>query len=450
MFDTVSLFPAEERLEQIAAVQRGMNAAFAQMCRLLVGLHTDAPERDVEFVGDQVALLLQVSPMTGRNLVGLALSAAALPGLLEAVEADLLTERHVRAVLDELQKVPLSEMQQAAVVAVVLSRLGGQTPGELGRLIRRTVLLIDVHAAEHRRQARVPERRVEFRAGTDGEACVVATGPLAQIAAVRACLEATLSEAEYGDERTTDQRLFDLFVDLLTGGTHGPEHWEVAVLVPYTTTQGGDLELAEMPGLGAVLPSTARDLLSQAGSVRRIAIDDQDGHVLAVEDRRPVAVEPGAVTATRTTRVCLDTGEILDGSAAFVACLDTDQAPEQDEEPLPETVAQVVQQLVDGPVELHDLSTANYRIPGRLRRFVQAGDRRCVFPGCPRDARGCDLDHRQPWPAGSTDSHNLQALCRRHHRAKHAAFDVIRLPDGTYRWRHRLSRRWFDRPPEGY
>jgi hypothetical protein len=157
VFDAVSLFPAEERLEQIAAVQRGMNAAFAQMCRLLVGLHTDAPERDVEFVGDQVALLLQVSPMAGRNLVGL--SAAALPGLLEAVEADLLTERHVRAVLDELQKVPLSEMQQAAVVAVVLSRLGGQTPGELGRLIRRTVLLIDVHAAEHRRQARVPERR---------------------------------------------------------------------------------------------------------------------------------------------------------------------------------------------------------------------------------------------------------------------------------------------------
>jgi len=29
VFETVSLFPAEEQLEQIAAVQRGMNAAFA-------------------------------------------------------------------------------------------------------------------------------------------------------------------------------------------------------------------------------------------------------------------------------------------------------------------------------------------------------------------------------------------------------------------------------------
>ena len=70
MFDTVSLFPAEEQLEQIAAVQRGMNAALAQMCRLLVGLHTDALERDVEFVGDQVALLLQVSPMTAGTWSG--------------------------------------------------------------------------------------------------------------------------------------------------------------------------------------------------------------------------------------------------------------------------------------------------------------------------------------------------------------------------------------------
>ena len=168
-----------------------------------------------------------------------------------------------------------------------------------------------------------------------------------------------------------------------------------------------------MPGLGAVLPSTARDLLSQAGSVRRIAIDDQDGHVLAVEDRRPVAVEPGAVTATRTTRVCLDTGEILDGSAAFVACLDTDQAPEQDEEPLPETVAQVVQQLVDGPVELHDLSTAKLPHP-RPAATLRAGrgpsvrvprlPSRCprLRPG-PSTALAGRLDG-QPQPAGPLPS----------------------------------------------
>jgi len=427
------LFPADDQLEQVGAAQRAMNSAFARMCRVLVGLHEGAPDRDVEFVGDQVALMLQVSPMTGRNLLGLALSAAALPGLLEAVEAHLLTERHVRAVLDELQKVPLSEVQQAVVVAVVLSRLGGQTPGELGRLVRRTVLLVDVHAAEHRQQARVQERRVEFRAGTDGEACVVATGPLAQIAAVRASLEATLGEAQSNDERTTDQRMFDLFVDLLTGGTDGPEHWDVAVVVPYTSTRGGDLELAEVPGFGPVLPSTARDLLAQTGSVRRIAVDDQDGHVIAVDDRQPGAPLPVAPDAPAA------------GEAPVTA-----EAPAVGQVALPETVAQAVQRIADGLVELSDLSTTSYQIPGRLRRFVQARDRRCVFPGCLRDARGCDLDHRQPWPTGPTDSHNLQALCRRHHRAKQAAFEVARLPDGTYRWRHRRSRRLFDRPPEGY
>jgi len=339
------LFPADDQLEQVGAAQRAMNSAFARMCRVLVGLHEGAPDRDVEFVGDQVALMLQVSPMTGRNLLGLALSAAALPGLLEAVEAHLLTERHVRAVLDELQKVPLSEVQQAVVVAVVLSRLGGQTPGELGRLVRRTVLLVDVHAAEHRQQARVQERRVEFRAGTDGEACVVATGPLAQIAAVRASLEATLGEAQSNDERTTDQRMFDLFVDLLTGGTDGPEHWDVAVVVPYTSTRGGDLELAEVPGFGPVLPSTARDLLAQTGSVRRIAVDDQDGHVIAVDDRQPVAPLPVAPDAPAA------------GEAPVTA-----EAPAVGQVSLPETVAQAVQRIADGLVELSDLSTTSYRI----------------------------------------------------------------------------------------
>jgi len=427
------LFPADDQLEQVGAAQRAMNSAFARMCRVLVGLHEGAPDRDVEFVGDQVALMLQVSPMTGRNLLGLALSAAALPGLLEAVEAHLLTERHVRAVLDELQKVPLSEVQQAVVVAVVLSRLGGQTPGELGRLVRRTVLLVDVHAAEHRQQARVQERRVEFRAGTDGEACVVATGPLAQIAAVRASLEATLGEAQSNDERTTDQRMFDLFVDLLTGGTDGPEHWDVAVVVPYTSTRGGDLELAEVPGFGPVLPSTARDLLAQTGSVRRIAVDDQDGHVIAVDDRQPVAPLPVAPDAPAAGEAPVTAEAPAVGQVSPPRNRGTGRAAHRRRSCRAERP------------QYHQLPN-----PGRLRRFVQARDRRCVFPGCPRDARGCDLDHRQPWPTGPTDSHNLQALCRRHHRAKQAAFEVVRLPDGTYRWRHRRSRRLFDQPPKGY
>jgi len=72
------------------------------------------------------------------------LTVTGLPTLLEALHRDLLTERHIRAILDELGKNPLSPLQQAAVVAVVLAKLHGQTPGELRRLVQRTVLQIDL------------------------------------------------------------------------------------------------------------------------------------------------------------------------------------------------------------------------------------------------------------------------------------------------------------------
>ncbi|GAA1763194.1 hypothetical protein GCM10009795_007240 [Nocardioides hankookensis] len=43
----------------------------------------------------------------------------------------------------------------------------------------------------------------------------------------------------------------------------------------------------------------------------------------------------------------------------------------------------------------------------------------CVFPHCNKEARGCDLDHIQPYnQGGKTTSSNLAPLCRFHHRVK--------------------------------
>ena len=149
-------------------------------------------------------------------------------------------------------------------------------------------------------------------------------------------------------------------------------------MVPFSTGTGGELELAEVPGLGPVLPSTARELLDIAGETLRIAVDEQ-GAVVAVD--RPAS------------------------PAAFAL------AP-----------------------AIEDLGTDAYRIPARLRRFVQARDRTCTFPGCTTTAVTSDLDHRVPWPTGPTSADNLHCLCRRHHRAKQAVFTVTLAPDGTTVW----------------
>ena len=92
---------------------------------------------------------------------------------------------------------------------------------------------------------------------------------------------------------------------------------------------------------------------------------------------------------------------------------------------------------------------AGYTPTLKMRRFVQTRDRHCRFPGCRRPARNCDLDHIVPWPAGSTDVANLQALCRYHHRIKtHSRWRVERGPNNTTIWISPRGKRYTSRPDD--
>lgn len=202
--------------------------------------------------------------------------------------------------------------------------------------------------------------------------------------------------------------MFDLFIDLLTGGSRGPGRWEVQILVPVTTAEGGGLELAEVPGFGPVLPSTAQDLLDTCHALNRAAVDSVTGQVLAVDD----AVSIG--------RGCRPAG----ASASRLPVL--------------------LERMRTDPLVLRDLGSDSYRPSGRLARLVEIRDRTCTIPGCHR--RATDKDHRIPWPLGSTSPGNLGALCRHHHRAKHVSFTVTLEPDGTVTWTTRRGQRHHRRP----
>ncbi len=86
--------------------------------------------------------------------------------------------------------------------------------------------------------------------------------------------------------------------------------------------------------------------------------------------------------------------------------------------------------------------------PEQMADLVRLRDRHCVFPGCRRRSRLCDLDHIDAYtpidrggPPGQTSPANLAPLCRRHHRAKtHSHWHYRRLPDGSYRWTSPLGR----------
>ena len=402
-----------EDLDDISRWQRLADAAWCGQVRVIAAAHNRMERGEREFLGCEVSLALNISPTSAEDIRATALLATSLPGLVEAVEAGMLTVRHAYAVLAVLPGSGLTAEQQHAVLTIALARYRAQTPAELKALLIKLIATVDSAAAAAREKARTAQRSVRIYADGDGQGVLVARGPLAMIEAVRASLEATLPLAvEDGDERSTDARTFDLLVDMLTGGWTGDGTggvWNSLVVVPFASAEGGDLELAEIPGLGPVLPSTARELLAQSGTVTQVAVDEA-GRVIAVS-----APFPGPASCA------------------------TDGDPDR-----------WLRQLATPPARLQVPADSNGYRPGpRLLRYLEARDRTCVFPGCTRPARRSDKDHRLPWPHGSTSADNLECLCRHHHRAKHTIFTVLKLPDGTMRWITRGG--WyFDRPPQGY
>ncbi len=84
-------------------------------------------------------------------------------------------------------------------------------------------------------------------------------------------------------------------------------------------------------------------------------------------------------------------------------------------------------------------------MPDRIREQVALRDRTCVFPWCTRPARRCDIDHIEPFDhhaaaegrpqPGPTQSSNLAALCRFHHRLKTFTTWTYRMTaPGTFEW----------------
>ena len=79
---------------------------------------------------------------------------------------------------------------------------------------------------------------------------------------------------------------------------------------------------------------------------------------------------------------------------------------------------------------------------GRRSRVFRGANRdaatlltdRCIWPGCDRQLRHCQVDHNVAWAQhGTTDPDNGGPMCGPHNRLKHrAGFSVERLSDGSW------------------
>jgi hypothetical protein len=83
-----------------------------------------------------------------------------------------------------------------------------------------------------------------------------------------------------------------------------------------------------------------------------------------------------------------------------------------------------------------DIDRTTLRIPADMRRWLEIRDETCIFPGCGKRARHCEIDHTTDRQYGGiTKVTNLAHMCKKHHRGKHhTLWEPEHMPDGSIRW----------------
>ncbi|MDT0182218.1 DUF222 domain-containing protein [Microbacterium sp. ARD31] len=102
----------------------------------------------------------------------------------------------------------------------------------------------------------------------------------------------------------------------------------------------------------------------------------------------------------------------------------------------------VWERLFHDPTTGVTVATDSYRVPSGMRRFLQARDQHCRFPGCRVAAIRCEVDHTHDHALGGrTELSNLAHLCQRHHSMKQfTAWRVRQLKGGVLEWISPLGR----------
>jgi hypothetical protein len=376
------------RVDALVALQQLSGWVEAQSLRLMAAMADAAEPYEAEFVADQIACALQLSPGTAAARLDLAASLLArLPATLAAVESGALTVRHAQVLLDETRNLPgdlVTEVERR-----VLAKAPGKTVAGFRALIKRAVLAVDPRDAEARHRAAAEQRRVCHRPVEDGMAEIWALLPADAAAALMTRLNAEADrlravDRTTGEVRTADQRRADALAALAAQGLADPTlpAWHgrrpaVQVTVAASTLLGLDDQPGELEGYGPIPADMARNLAADPTGTWRRLITDPAGRLL-------------------------------------------------------------------------DYGTTTYRPPQDLADFVIARDRRCRFPGCRLPARRCDIDHQVPFrqPGGVTAPRNCQVLCEHHHRLKHeAGWTVSGDPAGELQWTTPTGHRY--RAPPG-
>ncbi|MGW9403772.1 DUF222 domain-containing protein [Arthrobacter sp. NPDC055585] len=304
----------------------------------------------------------------------------------------------------------------------LLTEAEGRTAAGFGRRARRLreSRFPDLIPVRHR-QAK-DKRRVMFQPLPDGMSCLSAIIAAEKGQAMFAALTgAAKAGKRTGDPRTMDQLRADTLTALLQGE---PEDTET----PTDLSTRTESEIETPPGSG-----------SRAGSPAERKADTATG---PRSNKRPRRAERHRNRNQNRSKVRTEAMVLI--NADTLAGIDENPAELNGYGPISaETARAMILEALHWTPLLQDPATGEIlnvgrtrRIPAGLKRWLQARDGTCRFPGCSVTVTHAEIDHTKPFShGGPTDHSNLEHLCPKHHRFKTLGHWKARQPEaGTIEW----------------
>ncbi|SDG65134.1 HNH endonuclease signature motif containing protein [Microbacterium sp. 77mftsu3.1] len=350
-------------------------------------------------IAAEVAGAMRMTDRTVQRRIGEArVTIEGFPAAVAAWEAGRIVRGHVSAIVDAGVNLPAELWAEFEKVAI--ERCERDTPnrvrGELEILAHR----MHPRSFAERHEEAAAGRCVRVVAGRDGMSDLIATLPTVIAEGIhdrltqqaRAIIDtrgerAATSDVIATDGRSTDQVRADVFSDLL---------------------------LAGIPALDDTRDTAA-------------------GPLGAIRARVQVLIPAATLTGADDGPCDLSGRSPIDPVTARALAGETG----------------VWERLLHDPVTGVTVATDSYRVPSGMRRFLQARDQHCRFPGCRVAAIRCEVDHTHDHAlGGKTELSNLAHLCQRHHSMKQfTAWKVRQLQGGVLEWTSPLGRTYREDAP---
>ncbi|GAA1355481.1 hypothetical protein GCM10009636_23070 [Arthrobacter koreensis] len=384
----------------------------------------------------------------------------------------------------------------------LLAAAEGRTAAGFGRRARRLreSRFPDLIPVRHRQAKN--QRRVSFQPLPDGMSCLSAIIAAEKGQAMFAALTGAAKAGKHaGDPRTMDQLRADVLTELLlenqppTGmreaqaatpptevsrtaappaqGTPGAKDMKGAPLVPGPampgTRPGSDITANEPDPDPVPAPTPTAAPAPGAngnpnGNPDNGTAGDPDGNPSSgpagntQPGRRPRRAERHRTQNRNRSTVRTEVMVLI--NADTLAGLDENPAELNGYGPISAETARAMildalhwTPLIQDPATGHILTVGRTRrIPSGLKRWLQARDGTCRFPGCSVSVTHAEIDHTKPFSRGGpTDHANLEHLCPKHHRFKTLGHWTARQPEpGTIEWHSPTGRTYATDPALDY